>query len=328
METLKYPFAKQSDYLKLNLQHFAQRAGDDEIMFGLADIIIGEGDDIIRFDGKNGDERSYLQVEGGSVTFEPEFEDIGFQDFGNGPYDQRVVAFNITVTIVAGQETIDMLKLAIGGTQDVTSGHEVTGVADSPLGASNRKRAKPMRIHPRFRKDHAADINIYKVASNSEVERAFGNEQGTLEMEFVAYPRDNADANKIGNYFYTGTTDPNGVLPTWDSLLKGGKSKNPSEDLEDESDLLEDTKVESITLKTDDNSIAPLETTTVTADVKPLGAKNKGVTFSTEDTQYATVDENTGVVTGVSEGVATITATAKDGSNVKGTIEITVQNSY
>ena len=39
---------------KLNLQHFAQatRSGEDEIMFGLADIIIGSGDDIIKFDGK------------------------------------------------------------------------------------------------------------------------------------------------------------------------------------------------------------------------------------------------------------------------------------
>lgn len=315
MEKLKYPFAKKEDLLKLNLQHFAQRAGDDEIMFGLADIIIGEGDDIIRFDGKNGDERSYLQVEGGSVTFEPEFEDIAFQDFGNGPYDQRVVAFNITVKIIAGQETIDMLKLAIGGTQDVKGKDgNASGVADSPLGASNRKRAKAMRIHPRFRSDHDADINIYKAASNSEVERSFGNEQGTLEMEFVAYPRDNADANKIGNYFYTGTTDPNNVLPTWDELFKGTTS----------STTVTNTKVTTITLNSNDTEIAPLETTTVTADVKPDNANDKGVTYSTQDTEFATVDADTGVVTGVSSGTATITATAKDGSGVTGSIQITV----
>lgn len=63
----KYPFTQKKDFLKLNMQHFAQtakRSGDDEIMFGLADILIGEGDDLIKFDGKNGDTRSYLQVEG------------------------------------------------------------------------------------------------------------------------------------------------------------------------------------------------------------------------------------------------------------------------
>lgn len=225
MEQSKFPFAKSSDQLKLNLQHFAQRTGgDDEIMFGLADIIIGEGADIIKFDGKNGDERSYLQVEGGSVTFEPTLEDIKFADHGDNAYDQRVIGYEISVTVIAGQETIDMLKLAIAGTEDVKSGEEelatVTGVTDSPLGASNRKRAKAMRIHPRFAgTDHSRDINIYKVATNSEVERAFGNEQGSFEMTFVAYARDNADANKPGNYFYTGSTDPNGVLPTWDELM-------------------------------------------------------------------------------------------------------------
>lgn len=212
----------QNTPLKLNLQHFAQatRGGDDEIMFGLADIIIGQGDDIIKFDGKNGDDDSYLQVEGGSVTFEPTLEDIGFADFGDNAYDQRVIGYEVTITVVAGQETIDILKLAIAGTQDVKDGDTTTGVTDAPLGASNRRRAKAMRIHPRFAgTDHSRDINIYKVATNSEVERAFANEQGSFEMEFVAYARDNADANKAGNYFFTGAVDPNGVLPTWEALV-------------------------------------------------------------------------------------------------------------
>ena len=90
----------------------------------------------------------------------------------------------------------------------------MTGVTDAPLGASNRRRAKSMRIHPRFAgTNHSRDINIYKVATNSDVERAFANEQGSFEMEFVAYARDNADANKPGNYFFTGEVDPNNVLP-------------------------------------------------------------------------------------------------------------------
>ncbi|PTK45188.1 hypothetical protein BUZ61_16455, partial [Staphylococcus nepalensis] len=129
---------------KLDLQFFASstRAGDDEIMFGLADIIIGEGEDIIKFDGKNGDERSYLQVEGGSITFEPTLEDIKFADYGDNAYDQRVIGYEVTVTVVAGQETIDMLQLAIAGTttvQDETG--ETTGVTDSTLCASTPRRA-------------------------------------------------------------------------------------------------------------------------------------------------------------------------------------------
>lgn len=222
VEAGRFKEALKEQPLKLNLQHFAQsaRKGDDEIMFGLADIIIGQGADIIKFDGKNGDERSYLQVEGGSVKFEPTLEDVKFADYGDNPYDQRVIGYEVTITVVAGQETIDILKLAIAGTQDVTDGETTTGVTDAPLGASNRRRAKAMRIHPRFAgTDHSRDINIYKVATNSEVERAFGNEQGSFEMEFAAYARDNADANKAGNYFFTGAVDPNGILPTWESLV-------------------------------------------------------------------------------------------------------------
>ena len=42
-------------------------------------------------------------------------------------------------------------------------------------------------------------------------------------MEFVAYARDNADANKPGNYFFTGEHDPNNVLPPYKELV-GGES--------------------------------------------------------------------------------------------------------
>ncbi|WP_414715272.1 Ig-like domain-containing protein [Staphylococcus delphini] len=83
--------------------------------------------------------------------------------------------------------------------------------------------------------------------------------------------------------------------------------------------------VESITLSAGKSTIAPQETTTVTASVEPSDATIKNVTYSSENPDYATVDPNTGVVTGKADGTATITATANDGSGVTGTVEITVQ---
>lgn len=83
--------------------------------------------------------------------------------------------------------------------------------------------------------------------------------------------------------------------------------------------------VESITLSAGKSTIAPQETTTVTADVQPSDATIKNVTYSTDDTDFVSVDANSGVVTGVSDGTATITATANDGSGVTGTVQITVQ---
>ena len=54
-------------------------------------------------------------------------------------------------------------------------------------------------------------------------------------------------------------------------------------------------------------------TTTLTATVAPNDATNKNVTWSSSDETVATVDAN-GVVTGVSQGTATITVTTEDGS--------------
>ena len=58
-------------------------------------------------------------------------------------------------------------------------------------------------------------------------------------------------------------------------------------------------------------------------EVWPADAVNKSITYSTSNKKVATVTEN-GIVTGISAGTATITATAKDGSGVKGTYTVTV----
>lgn len=60
------------------------------------------------------------------------------------------------------------------------------------------------------------------------------------------------------------------------------------------------------------------------ATVSPANAANQSIEWSSEDSEIATVDENTGLVTGVSEGSVQIIAKALDGSDVSSSVTITV----
>jgi len=65
------------------------------------------------------------------------------------------------------------------------------------------------------------------------------------------------------------------------------------------------------------------ETVETDWSVLPSDATNKGMTFKSQQPKVATVD-SFGVVTAVGRGVATIVATAADGSKKQGTVKITV----
>ena len=81
-------------------------------------------------------------------------------------------------------------------------------------------------------------------------------------------------------------------------------------------------KVTGVKLNKSSKSLTIGDTFTITATVKPGNATDKSVTWSSSNTSVATVDEN-GVVTAVSEGTATITATASNG--VKADCTVTVK---
>lgn len=84
------------------------------------------------------------------------------------------------------------------------------------------------------------------------------------------------------------------------------------------------TKVESITLDKTEGILNVGNTVTITATVAPEEATNPAVTWSSSDESVATVDE-TGKVTAVAVGNATITATSEDDSSVSANYELTVQ---
>lgn len=84
-------------------------------------------------------------------------------------------------------------------------------------------------------------------------------------------------------------------------------------------------EISEIILTASPNEIEVGETTTINLEVVPSTA-SRSVTWSSSDNNIASVS-STGVVTGISEGRAIITATSTQNANIKGTIEIIVLDS-
>ena len=78
-----------------------------------------------------------------------------------------------------------------------------------------------------------------------------------------------------------------------------------------------------VALNKTDAAVYPGEKLTLTATVSPGDASDKHVNWESNDTTVATVSSS-GVVTGIKAGSATIKATAKDGSGMSATCQMTV----
>lgn len=87
--------------------------------------------------------------------------------------------------------------------------------------------------------------------------------------------------------------------------------------------------VTSITLDSSSLTLEAGDTHTLSTVVAPEDATDKSVTWTSSDSNVATVS-NEGVVTAVNAGTATITATANDGSGVKGecVVEVTMASGH
>ncbi|MEK4303621.1 hypothetical protein [Oceanobacillus sp. FSL K6-0251] len=180
-------------------------ADNKEYMFGPADIIIGEGEDQVAFDGEN-----YLQAEGGTLTITPQYTPINVIDFGETPIDNRLTGWDVQISVTAAQEDAKILDVALASTTPITNtdGGE-SGAMDAPIGSSPKGRR--VRIHPRELPDSIKERDwvIYKAASTEGFERNYGAEQGSITINLTAMPRDGFNASKPGNFFYRGAVDPN-----------------------------------------------------------------------------------------------------------------------
>lgn len=85
-----------------------------------------------------------------------------------------------------------------------------------------------------------------------------------------------------------------------------------------------DGKVKEISIDPTNKTIGLNETVQFTATVLPNDADNKNITWSSSDPSVASINEDTGLLTSLGYGSTTITATAKDGSNISNSTTLTV----
>lgn len=147
---------------------------------------------------------------------------------------------------------------------------------------------------------------------------------GCSSLEAVQIP---ASVTAIGNYAFSGCTSLTTVRYEGTTAPSAGRNAFSGTAVNEVSVPAEYTggtfaglsvqkPTVSVTGVTLDKTTAELtvgETVTLTATVAPDNATNKNVTWSSDNTAVATVDEN-GKVTAVGEGTATITVTTEDGN--------------
>ena len=89
-----------------------------------------------------------------------------------------------------------------------------------------------------------------------------------------------------------------------------------------------DVHVDDVSISPSPANVSINNSVQLTANITPENASNKNVTWASSDSSIATVD-NSGKVTGVSEGEATITVTTEDGGKIAiCTVTVTKQKAY
>lgn len=191
--------------LRLNIQFFAV----DPLLysFGLADITVSKGDEVLNINGAD-----YLQVDGGEVSLTPTFRPLNFKDFGDTNVQQRLSGWGGTVSFVVGQEDLKLMKLALSAVDEISSADAtpvVVGYTDSKMGTI--LEGYKVVIHPRGlpASDKRFDITIYQMASTGGLTKPYNDEQTSYTITLEMMPRIGFNASEPGNFFYTGPTDPN-----------------------------------------------------------------------------------------------------------------------
>lgn len=147
---------------------------------------------------------------------------------------------------------------------------------------------------------HADPVDEYEIHRNNLLYTNYTNNRNP----FIDFP-EWADfiwgsVNYSGSTYVSNDTTPTGYATPSSDTINGYNSGGG-----------ETVSVTGVSLDTNSTTVEEGKDVTLTATVAPSNATNQGVSWTTSDSSIATVSG--GIVTGVSEGSATITVTTSDG---------------
>ena len=174
------------------------------------------------------------------------------------------------------------------------------------------------------------EIRPYPEASLPVIVRALGERKVTIEISknSTVIARGDTTAtftDRTQIYVpYTITETPN-IGTDYDVTFKLFDGDTEIDSKTESVRMIDHIRAESVTIANSVRSVKTGETIQLSADVLPVDTYNKKVSWESLNSSVATVNTQTGLVTGVSAGTANIKVTSNDG-NFTDQVEITVQN--
>ncbi|AEF82401.1 Ig-like domain-containing protein [Leadbettera azotonutricia] len=178
-----------------------------------------------------------------------------------------------------------------------------------------------------FAADHFKAVPVTSIFAEALGSKTLSTSAATVALKATVFPK-NATSNTVKWV----SLDPDVAIVGETSGIVTPKTNGTAKIIatadgisSNEIDITVDFKVTGITIVAEGGPLSAAgNTVTLKETVTPDKAKVKDVDWSSSDPAIATVNPITGIVTAVANGTATITATAKDGSGVTGTIPVTV----
>ena len=246
-------------------------------------------------------------------------------EFTKGNYDInqiRAKAGNVTISgDVATVSDVNAQSLTVNGSgtlqiKQVKVYYEPVSAEQSETIATNQSKYTYNGTNVTITAQHAGDEDGMKLYDGCSATISVADGYQITKVEFTngfrGYPISRL-SSAAGNVTYSGSvatvSDVNAQ-----SLTVSGTNSVQIKQVKVYYTELPNVDVTGVELNKTTATIPYGGTETLTATVAPDGATDKTVTWSSSDTNVATVDEN-GVVTAVALGKATITATASNGTD-------------